>query len=190
LLLRHELLRGLLRLLRHVLLTKRRKRLSACRRAKLLACDVKQLLVLPLAEQSLPDLTDAEVGLSAQVLVCDAAKALICGLAKVLLAKTKQTLRCTLQGRKLLLRLLGLRQTTACQTQEAVLHGLELRVQLVAGTRHTALRVGLELRLAEARRDADRAEAGFFSRKLRCAGLGVGLSLRGPAGGAAAEQTT
>jgi hypothetical protein len=124
----HELLRGLLRRLRHVLLTEGCERLSACRRGKLLAGNVCDLLILTLPEQSLADLTNAEVRLSAQVLACDAAKALICGLAKVLLAKAEQTLRCTLQRRKLLLRHLGLRQTLTCQTQEAVLHTPELWV--------------------------------------------------------------
>jgi hypothetical protein len=52
------------------------------------------------------------------------------------------------------------------------------------------LRVSLELRLTEARRDADRAEARFFSRELRCAGLSVGLRLRGSTGRTAAKQTT
>ena len=155
----HELLRGLLRRLRHVLLTEGCERLSACRRGKLLASDVNQLLILPLTkklsapcadvrwdcaellasdvnqlliltlpEQSLTDLTNAEVRLSAQVLACNASKALVCGLAKVLLAKAEQTLRCTLQRRELLLRHLGLRQTLTCQTQEAVLHTPELWV--------------------------------------------------------------
>jgi hypothetical protein len=124
----HELLRGLLRRLRHILLTERGQRLSACRRGKLLTSDVCDLLILTLPEQSLADLTNAEVRLGAQVLACDAAKALICGLAKVLLAKAKQPLRRLPQRRELLLRLRGLRQPTACQAQEAVLHRRELWV--------------------------------------------------------------
>jgi hypothetical protein len=52
------------------------------------------------------------------------------------------------------------------------------------------LGVGLELRLAEARRDADRTEAGFFSRELRCAFLRGCLGLRGLTGRPAAEQAT
>jgi hypothetical protein len=128
LLLRHELLRGLLRRLSHVLLTKRRERLSACRRGELLAGDVCDLLILTLLEQSLADLTHAKVRLSAQVLACNAAKALVCGLAKVLLAKAEQTLSRLAQRRELLLGHLGLRQTLTCQTQEAVLHTPELWV--------------------------------------------------------------
>jgi hypothetical protein len=49
-------------------------------------------------------------------------------LRQVLLAKAEQTLRRLAQRRELLLRLLGLAQPTACQTQEAVLHGCQLRV--------------------------------------------------------------
>jgi hypothetical protein len=41
------------------------------------------------------------------------------------------------------------------------------------------LGVSLELRRTEARRDADRTEAGFFSRELRCAFLRGCLGLRG-----------
>jgi hypothetical protein len=111
-------------------------------------------------------------------------------LGQVLLPKAKQTLRCLAQGSELLLRLLGLRQTTTGQTQEAVLHGRELWVERVAGPRYSALRVGLELRLAEARRDADRTEPRFFSRKLRCAFLCCCLCTGCASGRAAAKQTS
>jgi hypothetical protein len=50
LLLRHELLRGLLRRLSHVLLTKRRKRLSACRRAEKLSRKLAKARVCGLAK--------------------------------------------------------------------------------------------------------------------------------------------
>jgi hypothetical protein len=49
-------------------------------------------------------------------------------LRQVLLAKAEQTLRRLAQRRELLLRLLGLTQPTARQTQEAVLHGPQLGV--------------------------------------------------------------
>jgi hypothetical protein len=85
-------------------------------------------------------------------------------LGQVLLAEAKQTLSRLAKRRKLLLRSLGLRQPTACQTQEAVLHGRQLGVERVAGPRDAALGVSLELRLTEACRDADRTEPRFFSR--------------------------
>jgi hypothetical protein len=100
-------------------------------------------------------------------------------LRQVLLAEAKQTLGRLAQRRELLLRLLGLRQPTTCQTQEAVLHGRQLGVERVAGPRDAALRVCLELRLAEARRDADRTESRFFSRNSCGLNLRCGLSLRG-----------
>jgi hypothetical protein len=103
-------------------------------------------------------------------------------LRQVLLAKAEQTLSCALQGCELRLRLLGLRQPTTCQTQETVLHGPQCWIERVARARDAAIRPSRELRLTEARRDADRTEAGFFSRELRCAGLGVGLCLRGSTG--------
>jgi hypothetical protein len=101
-----------------------------------------------------------EVLLAGHVLL----RGLLWRLGQVLLAKAKQTLRCALQRCELLLGHLGLRQTTASQTQEAVLHGRQLGVESVAGPSHTPLWASLELRLTEARRDADRAEAGLFSR--------------------------
>jgi hypothetical protein len=100
-------------------------------------------------------------------------------LRQVLLAEAKQTLSRLAQRRKLLLRSLGLRQPATRQTQEAVLHGRQLGVERVAGPRDAALRVGLELRLAEAGRDADRTEPRFFSRNPRRLNLRCGLGLRG-----------
>jgi hypothetical protein len=55
-------------------------------------------------------------------------RGLLWRLRQVLLAKAKQTLSRLPQGRELLLRLLGLRQPTTSQAQEAVLHGRELWV--------------------------------------------------------------
>jgi hypothetical protein len=49
-------------------------------------------------------------------------------LRQVLLAEAEQTLSRLAQGCELLLRLLGLPQPTARQTQEAVLHGCQLGV--------------------------------------------------------------
>ena len=91
-------------------------------------------------------------------------RGLLWRLGQVLLAKAKQTLRRALQRSELLLGHLSLRQPTACQTQEAVLHRREFGVEFVARACDAAFRAGLELRLTEARRDADRAESRFFSR--------------------------
>ena len=157
----------------------------ACRTHGQAATACVEQLVLKLRELTLTA-GGQQVLLPGHVLLCG----LLWRLGEVLLAETEQPLRCALQWRELLLRLLGLCQTAACQTQKAVLHGRQLWVERVAGPSHTPLWASLELRLAETCRDADRAEPRFFGCDTRRFNLCLRLGLRGFFGRTSAEQTT